>query len=214
MLSCQLAVATLHPHTKKIIMSDNESPAGSPVREEPAHNDVSDNEPQDAAPDASEKANDIADDESQLSEIDEDLAEIDENLIEDYDPETAKIEDRPVDIDEDVARTLKVSRRKRAGDQPKKPKEGRREKKKRDREGSVEEAEGEARPRKSRRNEGVSRAEPRRRASPEPDEDEGLTPEERRRRALDRALDAAVKGPTRRRKKRGDEVRSLTHASR
>ena len=62
------------------------------------------------------------------------LSEVDENQFEDYDPETANIEDRPVDIDEDVARTLKATKRKRVeGEVPKKPREGRREKKRRNR---------------------------------------------------------------------------------
>merc|ERR1712000_98586 len=59
------------------------------------------------------------------------LSEVDENLIEDYDPAAASIEDRPVEIDEDVARTLKASKRKTADAPAKKPREGRREKKKR-----------------------------------------------------------------------------------
>lgn len=193
-------------------MSDNESPAGSPAREEPTHNGVeeeanganeaSDNEQQDTAAEGSEKAaSDVGDDDL--------LSEIDEDQFEDYDPETARIEDRPVDIDEDVARTLKVSRRKRGAEAPKKPKEGRREKKKRSREGGeVEEPDDAGRPRKSRRAEGGASRAGSGRASPAPEEDDDLTPEERRRRALDRALDAAVKGPTRRKKRRGDEVRN------
>lgn len=190
-------------------MSDNGSPAGSPPREEPNHNgveedandetsganEVGDNEQQGAAAEASEKASEVADDDL--------LSEIDEDQFEDYDPETAKIEDRPVDIDEDVARSLKVTRRKRGAEGPKKPKEGRREKKKRNRDaGEAEERDEEGRPRKSRRGDGASGG-----ASPAPEEEEELTPEEKRRRALDRALDAAVKGPTRRRKRRGGEVR-------
>lgn len=199
-------------------MSDIGSPGGSPAPEERTHNytneandspeanqanDVSDNEPKDAAPEASDKASDAGDDDL--------LSEIDEDQFEDYDPETANIEDRPVEIDEDVARTLKVSRRRRAdAEKPKKPKEGRREKKKRDREAEPEGVEDEGRARKSRRGEGSGSHATSKRASPvAQEEDDDLTPEERRRRALDRALDAAVKGPTRRKKKRGDEVRRL-----
>ncbi|SPO07304.1 related to Transcription factor IWS1 [Cephalotrichum gorgonifer] len=189
-------------------MSDIESPAGSPARDS-ANGDASErgaDSPRPAAatpdPDASDKASDAA--------VEDDLSEIDDEQFEDYDPETAKIEDRPVEIDEDVARTLKVSRRKRTdADKVKKPKEGRREKKKRPRDGDAggeDQGDEGARPRKNRRSEGPSRGASSR-ASPERDEaeDENLTPEERRRRALDRALDAAVKGPTKRRKKRGDE---------
>ncbi|KAG8413838.1 Transcription factor iws1 [Metarhizium acridum] len=138
------------------------------------------------------------------------LSEIDENEFEDYDPETANIEDRPVDIDEDIARTLKATKRKRvAGDAPKKPREGRREKKRRDRDDDVamedgSEADGKA-PRRARRTgEGERRrAKP---DTPEPENEEELSPEERRKRAIDRALDAAIKkgGTTKRRRK--DEI--------
>ena len=209
-------------------MSDVGSPAGSPARDEHTHNaandspneanetndspeaneandvnEASDNEPKYDAPDASDKASDAGDDDL--------LSEIDEDQFEDYDPETANIEDRPVEIDEDVARTLNGARRKRGdAEKPKKPKEGRREKKKRDRDAEPEGVEDEGRPRKSRRGEGGGSRVASKRASPVvQEEDDDLTPEERRRRALDRALDAAVKGPTRRKKKRGDEVRGF-----
>ncbi|KAJ3473722.1 hypothetical protein NLG97_g10166 [Lecanicillium saksenae] len=77
-------------------MSDNESPAGSPARDDPPVDDGQEKEFEDevAAAD-SDKDSDM-------------LSEVDEDQLEDYDPETANIEDRPVDIDEDVARTLKT----------------------------------------------------------------------------------------------------------
>jgi transcription factor SPN1 len=131
------------------------------------------------------------------------LSEIDADQFEDYDPATANIEDRPVNIDEDVARTLKASKRRRAeGDGPKK-KEGKREKK-RNRDDDVT-SEGGERARKARRSDGQPRAE---KASPVPERLEDLTPEERRRRALERALDAAAKGPVKRRKRRDEMVRT------
>ncbi|KHN94390.1 transcription factor IWS1 [Metarhizium album ARSEF 1941] len=138
------------------------------------------------------------------------LSEIDENEFEDYDPETANIEDRPVDIDEDIARTLKATKRKRvAGDAPKKSREGRREKKRRDRDDDVamedgSEVDGKASRRARRTGEGERRrAKP---GTPEPENEEELSPEERRKRAIDRALDAAIKksGTTKRRRK--DEI--------
>jgi transcription factor SPN1 len=47
------------------------------------------------------------------------------------------------------------------------------------------------------------------RKEPTPENEENLTPEERRRRALDRAMDAALKNPNKRRRKK-DEVVCLS----
>jgi len=138
------------------------------------------------------------------------LSEVDENLIEDYDPEAADIEDRPVDIDEDVARTLKATKRKRTdGEATKKPKEGRREKKRRDRDEDIEmgggDDDGVSKPRRARRGADSERRSKPRAPTPEPENEENLTPEERRKRAIDRALDAAIKKPSARRKRK-DEI--------
>ncbi|KAM0425004.1 hypothetical protein ACHAPT_009805 [Fusarium lateritium] len=137
------------------------------------------------------------------------LSEVDEDQFEDYDPETANIEDRPVDIDEDVARTLKATKRKRTeGEVAKKPREGRRDKKRRDRDEDVamDDADGGKKPRRSRRaaeGEGRPRAKP---ATPEADKEENLTPEERQKRAIDRALDAAIKKPSGPKRRKKDEI--------
>ncbi|GJC83023.1 transcription factor IWS1 [Colletotrichum liriopes] len=177
-------------------MSDIESLPESPL---PNRDDHADNEePREGAGGAT--ANELSDDD-QLSEMDEDQ-------FEDYDPETANIEDRPVAVDEDVAKTLKASKRKVAdGAKAKKPKEGRREKK-RSRDDEVSgEVDGDAgRPaRKSRRQADGERKPRPKAAEPEIDDESHLTPEERRRRAIDRALDAAMKGPVKRKKKK-DEI--------
>ncbi|KFH40290.1 Transcription factor-like protein [Hapsidospora chrysogenum ATCC 11550] len=140
------------------------------------------------------------------------LSEVDEDMIEDYDPEAANIEDRPVEIDEDVARTLKATKRKRVdGSVAKKPREGRREKKRRDKDEDVPmeddgaEDAGKKQRRSRRMAEGESR--PRAKAStPEPENEEELSPEERRKRAIDRALDAAIKKPSGARRRRKDEI--------
>ncbi len=191
-------------------MSDSQSPARSPEANEPV--DVA-TEPVD---DGQEKE---FEDEVEAADSDRDsdmLSEIDENQFEDYDPETANIEDRPVDIDEDIARTLKVSKRKRAEDLPKKPREGRREKKRRDRDEDVamdeaETGDGDRKHRRRRAAEGdrAPRAKP---TSPEPENEENLTPEERRKRAIDRALDAAIKkgGSTTKRRRKDEIVRMPT----
>lgn len=147
------------------------------------------------------------------SDRDEDaLSEVDENLIEDYDPEAANIEDRPVDIDEDVARTLKASKRKRLdGEVSKKRREGRREKKRRDKEEDIPMDDADVddssrKPRRSRRAGDGERRSKAKESTPARDEEEDLSPEERRKRAIDRALDAAIKKPSGARRKKKDEI--------
>ncbi|KAK5999223.1 Transcription factor IWS1 [Cladobotryum mycophilum] len=144
-------------------MSDLDSPAGSPAK------------------DKQRRDGDDSDRDSDL------LSEIDENQFDDYDPDTADIENRPVDIDEDNVRTLKVTKRKRAEGEPsKKPREGRREKR-RDREEDVSmndlsAGEAEKKQRRPRRAaaEGERRSKPKAAASPVPDNDDNLSPEERK----------------------------------
>ncbi|KAI0020033.1 hypothetical protein F4780DRAFT_744233 [Xylariomycetidae sp. FL0641] len=131
------------------------------------------------------------------------LSEIDEDQFDDYNPSAARPEERPVDIDEDVARTLKASKRK--GTATKKPKEGRREKKRaRDRDDN-DGADGEILTTKRVRK--TAGTEPSRKAAtPEPEEnEENLTPEERRRRAIERAARKENKPKTTRRKKKDEE---------
>lgn len=186
-------------------MSDLESLPESPTRDDHADNE----EPREGAGGAT--AEDLSDQES------DNLSEIDEDQFEDYDPATANIEDRPITVDEDVAKTLKAGKRKVAdGDKPRKPKEGRRDKKRSRDDDAAGDADGEAgRPaRKSRRAVGDGERKPRSKAaSPEIDDESHLSPEERRRRAIDRALDAAMKGPTKRKKKKDEIVgRPLSQA--
>jgi len=145
------------------------------------------------------------------SDNESDLSEVDEAEFADFDPTSVALEDRPlVGIDEDVARTLKASKRKRADGEGKRAKEGKRDKKKKSRRDSDEDPDGVEmdgkRIRKPKRIEGDrERTKERRKATPEPENEENLTPEERRRRALDRAMDAALKNPNKRRRKK-DEV--------
>ena len=179
-------------------MSASGSPVGSPTNA--PVNDGQEEEFQDAV---------AAADSDRDSDL---LSEIDENQFEDYDPETANIEDRPVDIDEDIARTLKASKRKRVdGEVPRKPREGRREKKRRDRDPDVAmdgaDDAGMAAPRRARRTGDGERRARAAQASPDPQEDEDLTPEERRKREINRQLDLAIKKPgTNRRRKKDEEV--------
>ncbi|KAI5463934.1 hypothetical protein BGZ63DRAFT_411806 [Mariannaea sp. PMI_226] len=177
-------------------MSDNESRVGSPANDDPIE-EIPEEEP--------------AADSDRESDA---LSEVDEDQLEDYDPETANIEDRPVDIDEDIARTLKATKRKRVDGEAtvRKPREGRREKKRRDRDEDVAmddalSEDGSKKPRRARRT-GDGERRPRAKPdTPEPEKDEHLTPEQRRKKAIERALDAAIKkpaGPKRRGKK--DEI--------
>lgn len=162
--------------------------------------------------DSNKEEPDDDDNDDELSGNESELSEVDEAEFADFDPTTVALEDRPlVGIDEDVARTLKAGKRKRA-DGEKKPKEGKREKKKRRRD-EDEDPDGEqidgkrVRKPKSVRPDGErkDRDRARERRPPTPENEENLTAEERRKRALDRAMDAALKNPNKRRRKK-DEV--------
>lgn len=155
--------------------------------------------------------------EDDMSDRDSDqLSEVDVDDLEDYDPLKANIETRPVEIDEDVARTLKVTKRKRTdGETTKKPKEGRRQKKRRtDMDDEVSAADGTIIEGKRRRGGGgegsEKKSKPRTstsKASPEPDvNEEDLTPEQRRARAIEKAMDAAMKAKSNKRRTKKDEV--------
>ncbi|KAF5877508.1 putative transcription factor iws1 protein [Botrytis fragariae] len=157
---------------------------------------------------------DNAEDGGAGSDNESDLSDVDEANFDDFDASKVALDERPmVGIDEDIAKTLKASKRKRAEGEAKKPKEGKRDKKKRPRRDSDEDPDGMEidgkRIRKPKRVEGEAkdrdRTKERRKATPEPENDENLTPDERRRRALDKAMDAALKNPNKRRRKK-DEV--------
>ena len=136
----------------------------------------------------------------------------DSDILSEVDEE--QFDDQPVEIDSNVASTLKAAKRKKVdGDSgPKKVKESRRPKK-RSRDNDDDDADvgdgeaaGERRQRKPR-NAGAARAQAST-AEEEPEEDEeNLTPEERRRRAIDRAMDAAIRNPVKRRRKKDEIVR-------
>jgi transcription factor SPN1 len=143
---------------------------------------------------------DDSDDESLLSEVDE-------AQFADFDATAVQV---APDL-ETLSKHIKPSKRKRVeGDIPKRKKEGRREKIKRSkrREDSDdgfsggEELEGK-RARRSKGTDGASREKKRRAPVVEAVNEDHLTPEERRRRALDRAMDAALKRPTARRGRKG-----------
>jgi transcription factor SPN1 len=168
-------------------------------------------------------------------DLDSELSEVDEAEFADFDPTTVAVapDERPVTIDDEVARTLKAAKRKRTDKDgesgAKRPKEAKREKKPKKKvrtdldAGAIDDGgdeydsgadgeilEGKRRPKpKSTRTDGERRDRERaRRKEPEPEEpEENLTPEERRKRALDRAMDAALKNPNKRRRKKDEVVR-------
>ena len=153
---------------------------------------------------------DDSDDESLLSEVDE-------AQFADFDPTAVQI---APDL-ETLNRTIKAKKRKRAEgedvDKPKKKKEGTRAKVRRNRRkadsddgfSGGEEIEGK-RTRKSKSGTDGQPRERKRRPAVEDDIDEQtLDPETRRRRALDRAMDAALKKSSARRIKKGEIVRLM-----
>ncbi|KAJ4401835.1 Transcription factor iws1, partial [Gnomoniopsis sp. IMI 355080] len=169
-------------------------------------------------------ANDDDNDDANNSDRDSDqLSEVDVDDLEDYDPLKANIETRPVEIDEDVAKSLKATKRKRAGGDAavsKKPKEGRRQKKRRtggDGDDEVSAADGTIIEGKRRRGGGGddgeggggekrSKARASAKASPAPEVEENLTPEQRRARAIEKAMDAAMKAKKSTRRSKKDDI--------
>ncbi|KAI9699397.1 MAG: Transcription factor iws1 [Candelina mexicana] len=161
---------------------------------------------------------DAADDIDDLSDNESVLSDIDEAQFEDFDIENIAIEDRPVvAVDESNVNEIGVHKRKRApgadeadGVSKKKKKEAKREKpkksrKKRDDDDAFsggEELEGKRARKKKDIGERKERARPRKRS---PENEDLLDPAERRKRALDRAMDEALKNPNKRRRKHGEE---------
>ncbi|KAL3481910.1 transcription factor iws-1 [Aspergillus californicus] len=170
---------------------------------------------QPSAPSAGDEAdtteqndNKVSTEEQEQAEIDEHdlvgsddesiLSEVDEAQFEDFDPENVDIEDRPqLDIDEENLKLIGRHKRKRTEEEEgtsRRKKEGRRKKGRRYQEEDEAGSDGE----------GGAR---RRKKKPDAEvEDELLDPATRRRRALDRAMDEAMKKPTKRRLKKQDGI--------
>ena len=168
---------------------------------------------------------DAVEDKEDLSDNDSDvLSEVDEAQFEDFDPANIAIEERPaIAVDESNVGLIGIHKRKKGepDERPrKKKKESKREKpkknrKKRDQDDDFEggeEIEGK-RARKSKEA-GERRDRPRaRKATPEAENDLNLTPEERRKKALDRAMDEALKNPNKRRRKKDGIVSLHRHSN-
>ncbi|MCJ1399567.1 Transcription factor iws1 [Xylographa trunciseda] len=207
--------------------SESESIPASPLPE--AGNDPSDpNELpyQDHDPPSAPIGDPTADMDA-LSDNESVLSDIDEAQFEDFDPANVAIDERPaIAVDEDTVKLLGRHKRKRdlgdgvAGGEggKRKRKEGKREKpkksrKKRDEDDNFsggEELEGKrARKKKAIAEGGEKREKPRPRPAT-PENEEKLDPVERRRRALDRAMDNALKNPNKRRRRAdGIDVNSM-----
>ncbi|KAH8716979.1 transcriptional elongation factor-like protein Iws1 [Phaeosphaeriaceae sp. PMI808] len=169
------------------------------------YQDMEATEDKDEMPDDDDLQAGLSDNESALSDaLDDD--QLDERFGE-FDASNIAIEERPA-IDEDTVKQIGVHKRKRPageGDEPKKKKKRAdkpRRKKKDGEDGDI--VDDGLRKSKRSKKEGRVRA-----ASPD-DAEENLTPEERRKRALDRQINALVKGSsTRRRKKDGIDLEQM-----
>ncbi|KAL8823735.1 MAG: hypothetical protein Q9191_005591 [Dirinaria sp. TL-2023a] len=197
-------------------MSDISSPPESPLPEA-GHDPTDPNDPdrQDADTPSAPIGNPHLDVDAD-SDNDSILSDIDEAQFEDFDPANIAIEDRPA-IAVDEGNVHKIGRHKRTpgdgvdGEVKKKKKEGRREKVKKQRKrhdsdeddfSGGQEVEGKRRRKPKADVDGGERRKDKAKTRERIEEDEeGLTPEERRRRALDREMDAAIKNPTRRRRR-------------
>ncbi|KAF2633352.1 hypothetical protein BU25DRAFT_453129 [Macroventuria anomochaeta] len=149
----------------------------------------------------------LSDNESALSEaLDDD--QLDEQFG-DFDASNIAIEERA--IDEDTVKQIGVHKRKRAagegGEPKKKKKRADKPRRKKNKDGDEEGGdlgEGERKSKRSKR-EGRIRG-----TSPDEEAEANLTPEERRKRALERQMDAIVKSSsTRRRKKDGIDLEQM-----
>jgi transcription factor SPN1 len=181
--------------------------------DDPPPEALGDDRPSDNEDALGDTANEFAEPSSAVPILDDDesddeslLSEVDEAQFADFDATAVQV---APDL-ETLSKHIKASKRKRVeGEEPKKRKEGRREKKSRRRADSDEGFSGgeEIEGKRTRKSKGVEGSkEKKRRAPPEEINEEHLTPEERRRKALDRAMDAALKRPSARRMRKGDIV--------
>jgi transcription factor SPN1 len=190
---------------------DDRPPADAEGLDRPSENEDGIDDLNDQMQDPENPADD-SDDDSLLSEVDE-------AQFADFDAAAVNI---APDLDT-LNKTLKVTKRKRAeGEEaaPRKKKERTREKARKNPRGRLDSDEGfsggEQLEGKRRRNKGTTDGEKKPRPVRQEINDEDLTPEERRRRALDRAMDAAVKKSSGKRAKKGGDIVSVfcRHVSR
>ncbi|PLB36479.1 transcription factor SPN1 [Aspergillus candidus] len=207
--------ASPEPKTVPETAPESEEPTQAPT---PGGNDEQDDEeheekaaasaepasPPAAAADKEDVDENEEDDNDNVESDDESIiSEVDEAQFEDFDLENVDIEDRPqLAIDEDNLKLIGRHKRKRTdsgGERSQRKREGRREKKTRRmrelEEGPTSDGEGRTRRKVERKKKEVA-----------PEDDETLDPATRRRRALDRAMDEALKKPTKRRARKADGI--------
>ncbi|KAK5107571.1 hypothetical protein LTR62_001014 [Meristemomyces frigidus] len=212
----------LSEHSEPQALADPQDPLAPSIDEE--NSEPADPLNANADPDTHEDLPGAMDDDADLgdaadaldSDNESELEELDEKEFDDFDPAALNIPDKPVAVDADNVGLLGVHKRKRTEaeelERKKKKKEGRRErpkKAKRVRAGVDDEDEPDfeggpemdgKRIRRGKGEGGVGKRREVRARSPE--NEDNLSPEERRRRALDRKIDEALKShraPTRRR---------------
>ncbi|EAW07606.1 transcription factor SPN1 [Aspergillus clavatus NRRL 1] len=201
------------PHSPAAAVSDHEpqvdlaeETARPPTPGADDNDDGQDEAAASATPAAQSAAGDDDDeDEDDADAVDSDeesiLSEVDEAQFDDFDPENVDVEDRPqLAIDEDNLKLIGRHKRKRTeedSERVQRKREGRREKKSRrlrDMEEGGDEGDSKARRRD------------RKKRDPTPEDEDLLDPATRRRRALDRAMDEAMKKPTKRRFRKADGI--------
>jgi transcription factor SPN1 len=174
--------------------NDPDAPVGAPNQDVEATEDI-----------GLDSAGEKKDDDDNLSD-DSALSEVDDEGLDEFDEGALNIADRPVAVDESNVALLGVHRRKRAEGEDGTTKRRKKSTRKRPKDtAGAGGDEGESRPTRERKSAGERRE----RRKPTPEDDSNLTPEERRKKALDRAMDEAIKGPSARRKKKGGIVRGL-----
>ncbi|KAL5115009.1 Transcription factor iws1 [Pleosporales sp. CAS-2024a] len=183
---------------------DEENSTPNPTVAEP-YQDMEVTESREEMPDDEDMQAGLSDNESVLSDaLDDD--QLDEQFGE-FDASNIAIEERPAQaIDEDTVKQIGVHKRKRTaaeGEEPKKKKKRAdkpRRKKNRDGDDGEGADDGLRKSKRSKKESGGSRA----RAASVEDNEEHLTPEERRKRALDRQINALVKSTATRSRKKKD----------
>ncbi|KAE9981914.1 hypothetical protein BLS_006826 [Venturia inaequalis] len=142
----------------------------------------------------------------------DDLSDVDEAQFDDFDADALALEEREqIAVDDSNVALLGVHKRKRTEAEIEEARKKKKKEKKRDRpkksrrrrEGSENFSGGEeVSGKRSRKRDGEGRS--RSKKVPEDIDESTLTPEERRRRALDKLMDDALKNPNQRRKKKAD----------
>ncbi|KAF2118892.1 hypothetical protein BDV96DRAFT_610770 [Lophiotrema nucula] len=175
---------------------DEENSTPNPPMGDPDQ-DMEVTEPHEGLPDEADLEDGLSDNESELSELDDEVFE-----GENFDAENIPIEERPQELDEGTLNLIGVHKRKRAegeGEPKKKKKRAEKPRRRKNRGGDDEISGGEEAGSRRIRKKKEGRA---REASPAEVNEEHLSPEERRKRALDRQMDAILKKTTTRRKKK------------